>query len=331
MAAFIALAALTTLYTLHFLLLTNARMLTYCAVADTLVIGINMWCIALAIKAYPTTVSVLLYALAVGTVFTGIASFLFYRCIKLSLPDFAGAFITAKPIWILLFGMHMIICNWMAIQFALFKKNELLEKKLARQVDIDNSLRDAELFKLRQQLQPHFLYNSLNSIAALIAIQPERAQDMIGKLSDFLRSSVKRESEELLQIKEELQYIKTYLAIETIRFGDRLNVQFAGGTDINATIPSFILQPVLENAIKFGLYGTTEQVSIRFSLSLDNNMLTITVSNPYDPSIQGGKGTGFGLEGTRRRLYLLYGRTDLMETIKDQQQFTTILKIPQHV
>jgi hypothetical protein len=87
-------------------------------------------------------------------------------------------------------------------------------------------LKEAELFKLRQQLQPHFLYNSLNSISALIMISPEKAQEMIGKLSDFLRSSVKREAEDKIPVSEELNYIQSYLAIESIRFGDACRSTF---------------------------------------------------------------------------------------------------------
>jgi LytS/YehU family sensor histidine kinase len=290
-----------------------------------------MWCIALAVKAYPTTVSLVRYSLVVGSLFTGTAAWLTFKTLKLLVPDFYNTYTAARPTWLLLAGIAVIIGTWAAVQLALSKKTELLEKKLARQADIDHSLRDAELFKLRQQLQPHFLYNSLNSIAALVAIQPERAQDMIGKLSDFLRHSVKRESEDLLPLVDELQYIKTYLAIEMVRFGERLQVQWEIEPVEQAKIPPFILQPVLENAIKFGLYGTTDQVIIKLSVTIESTLLIITLSNPYDPSVQSPKGTGFGLEGIRRRLYLLFGRTDLMETITEPERFTTILKIPQHV
>jgi len=161
-------------------------------------------------------------------------------------------------------------------------------------------------------------------------IAPDKAQEMIGKLSDFLRSSVKRESEDTLPINEELVYIQSYLAIESVRFGDRLQVHFEKEYTDDATIPPFLLQPILENAIKFGLYGKTGTVSIVIHILLDGPMLTITITNPYDPETQPPKGTGFGLEGIQRRLYLIYARTDLLETDKDEQNFTTILKIPQN-
>ena len=161
-------------------------------------------------------------------------------------------------------------------------------------------------------------------------IAPDSAQEMIGKLSDFLRSSVKRESEDFLPVSEELGYIQSYLAIESVRFGDRLQVHIEKEYTDDAVLPPFLLQPILENAIKFGLYGKTGAVSIMIHIALEDEMLVLTIVNPYDADTQPPKGTGFGLEGIRRRLYLLYARTDLLETHKDDHSFTTILKIPQH-
>lgn len=158
---------------------------------------------------------------------------------------------------------------------------------------------------------------------------PDRAQEMIGKLSDFLRSSVQRESEDNLPVKDELTYIQSYLAIESVRFGDRLQVDINNNSKEDAILPPFLLQPILENAIKFGLYGKTGAVNIKIDISSEANMLFITITNPYDNNMRPPKGTGFGLEGIRRRLYLLYARTDLLETQTDEFTFTTILKIPQ--
>jgi LytS/YehU family sensor histidine kinase len=156
---------------------------------------------------------------------------------------------------------------------------------------------------------------------------------MVGKLSDFLRNSVRREGKEHIPIEDELAYIEAYLAIEAVRFGDRLRLEYDKTHAGSATIPPFLLQPLLENAIKFGLYGITGAVTIKMNISVDANNLIITITNPYDMSSKPLAGTGFGLEGIRRRLYLIYGRTDLLETKpKDDQNhpvFTTTLKIPQ--
>lgn len=208
---------------------------------------------------------------------------------------------------------------------------QLLEIKarLGRQSSVEELLKEAELFKLRQQLQPHFLYNSLNSINSLILIDPDKAQEMVGKLSDFLRSSVKKDTNEPLPISEEINYLEAYLAIESIRFGDRLKIQYQHDYTDDARMPPFLLQPVIENAIKFGLYGNTGEVVISIHIRLEGTMLSITISNPFDALTQQQKGTGFGLEGIRRRLFLLYGRNDLITTASENDIFITTLKIPQ--
>ena len=227
------------------------------------------------------------------------------------------------------FLITWILNTWMATNSALLKNINTLDSRFQQKTDASVLLKEAELFKLRQQLQPHFLYNSLNSISALIMISPDKAQEMIGKLSDFLRSSVKRESEDTISISEELVYIQSYLAIESVRFGDRLQVHIEKEYTDDAVIPPFLLQPILENAIKFGLYGNTGTVSIIIHIKSGGPMLLLTITNPYDADMQPPKGTGFGLEGIQRRLYLIYARTDLLETKKDEKYFTTILKIPQ--
>ena len=217
----------------------------------------------------------------------------------------------------------------MSTNAALNKNITALNNRFQQHADAAELLKEAELFKLRQQLQPHFLYNSLNSINALVMISPERAQDMIGKLSDFLRGSVKREAEDTILISEELVYIESYLAIESVRFGDRLQVIFEKDFNEKATIPPFLFQPILENAIKFGLYGRTGEVKINISIREIGQMAIFKVSNPYDPDSQPPRGTGFGLQGIARRLYLLYARADLLETEKNDNEFVTTLKIPQ--
>ncbi|MDI9320276.1 MAG: histidine kinase [Phycisphaerales bacterium] len=193
------------------------------------------------------------------------------------------------------------------------------------------SLREAELFRLRQQLQPHFLYNSLNSINALIQIDQEKAQEMVGRLSDFLRLSVRRDVEEHINIQDELAYIESYLAIESVRFGNRLKIDIhkSGADWEQANMPASILQPILENAIKFGLYCNIGEVLIKIDITLRDNILFISIENPFDPSTQPPRGTGFGLEGIARRLYILYARTDLIEIKKNENVFSTLVKVPQ--
>ncbi|MBS1771841.1 MAG: histidine kinase [Bacteroidetes bacterium] len=295
-------------------------------------LGLFTWLMLLSINAYPTRVGLTLYAIIVGSFFAFASGYSTLFILK----KYVAADNNTYENWLALtmpirYFVNWLICCWVATFSAVEKQKQKIENKFLKQNDITNLHREAELYKLRQQLQPHFLYNSLNSISALTMIAPEKAQEMIGKLSDFLRSSVKREGQEQIPVNEELSYIESYLSIEAIRFGDRLKVNIEKHFNNDAMIPPFVLQPVLENAIKFGLYGRTGNVTITVSIENQDNILIVKVTNPFDADNQTPRGTGFGLEGIKRRLYLLYARTDLLETQKNEDTFTTILKIPQHV
>jgi two-component system, LytTR family, sensor kinase len=189
--------------------------------------------------------------------------------------------------------------------------------------------KEAELSRLRQQLQPHFLFNSLNSINALIVVKPQQARTMIQQLSDFLRGTLKKEENQWIPIDEELQHLQLYLDIEKVRFGHRLCTQVENKTT-DALVPAMLLQPVVENAIKFGLYDTTEDVTISIETWKEDGYLFIQVTNPFDAGTSvPQQGTGFGLRSIQRRLYLLFARNDLVQTQTHDHIFTTLIKIPQ--
>ena len=298
----------------------------------TILLSLAAWSIILLIRNYPTTAAIIPYSLIVALLLSFITTMAQWESLKWWVVTDNIAY---KP-WVLhtlaiRFMINWILGSWIATGSGMLKNINALDMRFQQKTDASTLLKEAELFKLRQQLQPHFLYNSLNSISALIIISPDKAQEMIGKLSDFLRSSVKRESEDTLPIDDELVYIQSYLDIESIRFGHRLQVHVEKEYTGNAMIPPFLLQPILENAIKFGLYGNTGNVDIIIHIEKEGQMLILAITNPYDADMQPPKGTGFGLEGIQRRLYLMYARTDLLETRKDEKHFTTILKIPQYV
>ena len=229
------------------------------------------------------------------------------------------------------FGIAFLMLGCMATMCLLWFTQKEQKEMDERKMETENLAKEAELFKLRQQLQPHFLFNSLNSISALIGSQPEQARKMIYQLSDFLRGTLKKEEQQLVNLEEELEYLELYLDIEKVRFGHRLS------TIINCEencrqmkLPSLLLQPVVENAIKFGLYDTTDDITIRISATANNNYLEVVVENPFDPETSSPKkGTGFGLSSVQRRLYLLFARNDLLETKSDNNLFITKVKIPQ--
>ncbi|RPD42702.1 sensor histidine kinase [Chitinophaga barathri] len=225
----------------------------------------------------------------------------------------------------------LIITGTGFISFFLYEMEEH-RQALARKEAAEKMAKEAELYKLRQQLQPHFLFNSLNSINALVTLRPEEARQMIQKLSDFLRGTLKKEDQLWIPLKEELQYLQLYLDIEKVRFRHRLSTEVAQSEEAAMLqIPPMLLQPVVENAIKFGLYDTTEAITIVIKAWEERGVLMVSVSNPFDPSLQqqSWQGTGFGLSSISRRLYLLFARQDLLETHIDGHIFTTLIKVPQ--
>jgi len=227
------------------------------------------------------------------------------------------------------FGFLVLVCI-SSLCLVWFTQKEQKEMEF-RARETEKWSREAELFKLRQQLQPHFLFNSLNSINALISTKPEKARSMILQLSDFLRRTLNKEEQVWVNLDEEIQYLNLYLEIEKVRFGHRLSTQFImDESSQNAKIPPLVLQPLLENAIKFGLYDTLGDICIRLKAKTEENNLFIFIENPFDPeTCSPNKGTGFGLRSISRRLYLLFGRKDLLETKIEGNWFYTTLLIPQ--
>lgn len=236
----------------------------------------------------------------------------------------------SRSYWIR-FGVSFLLIGCMTVISILWYMLEEEQASQQRKSDAEKLSREAELYKLRQQLQPHFLFNSLNSISALVGTQPEQARTMIQQLSDFLRGTLKKEEQHFIRFDEEMQYLQLYLDIEKVRFGYRLTTVVEKDESCNAMkLPAMLLQPIVENAIKFGLYDTIDEVVIHITASAVGNQLQIIVQNPYDPETSYPKqGTGFGLNSIKRRLYLLFARNDLLETKAENNLFTTIVKIPQ--
>jgi two-component system, LytTR family, sensor kinase len=227
------------------------------------------------------------------------------------------------------YGFLMIGC--MTMLSLLWYSQRAQKEEADRRADTERMAKDAELNKLRQQLQPHFLFNSLNSISALTGSQPEKARHMIQQLADLLRGTLKNEDQLWTSFEEELKYLQLYLDIEKVRFGHRLQTLITNEENVlPMKLPSMLLQPVVENAIKFGLYDTIGEVIISIDAKKVNNMLQVTVKNPFDAATAAPvKGTGFGLSSIKRRLYLLFARHDLLQIKQEEKQFITVITIPQ--
>lgn len=238
------------------------------------------------------------------------------------------SFLTSSMPWRIAFGAFLYFL--IVLNYYLFVYNEEFRARKVNEAELKRSLKEAELSMLKSQLNPHFIFNSLNSISSLTMTNPEKAQEMVIALSEFLRYAVKPGQEELITIKSELDAIDKFVLIEKVRFGERLQLVIESESDCMAyKIPPLIVQPLVENAIKYGVHESTEVGDIILKCRSLNNILEITVSNTYDPVSTHALKTGVGLKNVRNRLKLLFDRDDLLEIRDDSGKFIVRLLIPQ--
>ena len=154
---------------------------------------------------------------------------------------------------------------------------------------------------------------------------------MVINLSSFMRYSLQHDQEEIVSLEEELENIKLYLSIEKVRFGKKLNPVFEiEGNCFQAKVPNMILQPLFENAIKYGVYEATGPLAITTSCRFENGHIWITIENEYEPDSVKRKGEGIGLRNIRQRLELIYGSPDLIRVADQKNSFKVELIIPQN-
>ncbi|HVN05767.1 MAG TPA: histidine kinase [Bryobacteraceae bacterium] len=226
---------------------------------------------------------------------------------------FSGADRRFLPHAPLLFGMGVLLYLLSAgMHYALASAEESKEA-LNREMQALVTARDAELKALKAQINPHFLFNSLNSISALAGVDAARARDMCVRLSDFLRSSLRVGERETVALREELALAQNYLGVEQVRFGGRLQVEEQVAPDCEAApVPPLLLQPLVENAVKHGIASMLDAGTIRLEAWRDGNALHIRVENPFDPEGATARRNGLGLQIVKRRLAARYGdRADL--------------------
>jgi len=206
--------------------------------------------------------------------------------------------------------------------------SELQERSL-KESELKNLVTQAELRSLKFQINPHFIFNSLNSMSALTEIDPKKAKEMIIKLADFLRYILATNEREKNKLSEELKNIRLYLDIEKIRFEDKFDYSEEINEECNkAEIPNMILQPLFENVIKHAVYETFDKVHLTLKCSLDDGYLKIHLQNNFDESSKSRKGAGVGLKNISDRLNLIYRRNDLIEVKKEKGIFNVTLFIP---
>ncbi len=227
------------------------------------------------------------------------------------------------------FGGYMMYLIFVVFFYAV-NYYQSFKEKVKSEGKLLSLVKEAELHALKSQINPHFLFNSLNSISSLTMSDPGRAQEMVINLSQLMRYSLKHNQNEKVLFKQEFENNKLYLQIEKVRFGSKLNPVFDIDENcLKAEIPNMILQPLYENAIKYGVYEATEPVEIKTICKYNEEFLQIIISNPYDANVQSKKGEGIGLRNIRDRLQIIYGNPYLLKMDDDKKNFTVTLTIPQ--
>jgi two-component system, LytTR family, sensor kinase len=199
-----------------------------------------------------------------------------------------------------------------------------------RASQLEASLADARLQLLKMQLQPHFLFNTLNTIAELVHENPSEAERMIGGLGTLLRETLEGGLTDLVPLAKELELLERYIAIQRVRFGDRLRVTIEVPNDIRqALVPSLVLQPLIENAIKYGLAARLGTGAIEVRAERRGESVTIAVADDGQGFAPGSMREGVGLGNTRARLAELYGSQQTFEVASAEGAGTRVqLTIP---
>lgn len=206
-------------------------------------------------------------------------------------------FLTGVVLFLLSSAIHYV---FIAVEASARARRQALESAVLA--------REAELRALRAQVNPHFLYNSLHSIAALTTLRPDEAQQMAIGLGEFLRQSLALGREPVVTLAQELGLTRQYLAIEQVRYAERLTVSIEAGEDVAACqLPPLLLQPLVENAITHGVAGLLEGGTIQVVARSSGDACEVVVDNPYDADEPRKPGTGVGLANVRARLRTHFG------------------------
>jgi len=226
-------------------------------------------------------------------------------------------------------GLVLMLLVYLLLQVHLLKQKNT-EAQL-RELQLEELVRKTELHALKNQLNPHFIYNSLNSISSLTHVNPEKAREMILILSDFLRYTLKQDAMQITTLEKELENVKLYISMELLRYGDKLRVHLdlPDNSLAQQPIPVMLLQPLVENAIKHGVQSSPGPVTV--DLLIEDSVgptFTVSVINPYDSLIARFKGEGVGLENIRNRLRLIYGNGKLLTITATPTVFKATIMLP---
>jgi LytS/YehU family sensor histidine kinase len=241
-------------------------------------------------------------------------------------PHFNERFSPQLP---LLFGIGELLYSLaVALHYVLLSLESSQEAE-SREQEARTMAREAELKALKAQINPHFLFNSLNSISALATVDGVRAREMCIKLSDFLRSTLSLGEKQSITLREELALAKAYLDVEQVRFGARLRVAIETDPDCDECIvPPLFLQPLVENAVKHGVAGLVDGGTIRLEAHCRDGRLHVKIENEYDPEAPAARRHGLGLQNVRNRLRALYENQAMVNTEMNDHRFAVEVNLP---
>jgi sensor histidine kinase YesM len=227
-------------------------------------------------------------------------------------------FAVSMMLFLLVLSVHYVV-----LAFEAFRTAE------RQQLELQVLTRDAELRALRAQVNPHFLYNSLNSISALTGSDPAAARRMCLLLAEFLRTTLRVTAQERILLSEELTLVDRFLSIEEVRFGSRLRVERSiDESALECQVPPLVLQPLLENAVGHGIAGLIDGGTIRLDVARHGDRLTIAVENPRDPDAMPRVRGGVGLENVRKRLAIVFGGAARMDAVASPTGFRVAIDLP---
>ncbi|MFT7002025.1 MAG: two-component system LytT family sensor kinase [Spirosomataceae bacterium] len=202
-------------------------------------------------------------------------------------------------------------------------------KQSVREAELLGKVKEAELSMLKSQLNPHFIFNSLNSLSYLTLTNAPKAQEMVINLANFLRFSL-NSPDKLVTLQEELKAIEQYLSIEKVRFEERLDIIIDSDEESRELkLPSMVLQPIVENAVKYGVYESVKGNHIHVKCTAKNGGLVVNVTNEFEAIGVPKKGAGVGLNNVKERLKLVYSRDNLLTVRKTEKEFSVEIYVPQ--
>jgi two-component system, LytTR family, sensor histidine kinase AlgZ len=200
-----------------------------------------------------------------------------------------------------------------------------------RELELRLLAREAELKALRAQIDPHFLFNTMNSIASLTTGDPAAAREMCLTLAEFLRESLRVGGRDSIPLADELALADRYLAIERVRFGPRLRIARQVSAESAACdVPPLILQPLVENAVSRGIATLIDGGELCISAASSNGRLAIAIENPFDPTAEPARGAGVGLENVRARVAAAFAGNGTVTVDRAAGRFRVALDLPVH-